>query len=49
MPVRAAVTGTIHGPELHRTIPLLQKGSELQGVAEILSPLERVEAVLSGL
>ena len=47
MPVRAAVTGTIHGPELHRTIPLLQKGSELRGVAKILSPLERVEAVLS--
>jgi nondiscriminating glutamyl-tRNA synthetase len=46
MPVRAAVTGTIHGPELHRTIPLLQKGSELHGVAKILSPLERVEAVL---
>lgn len=47
MPIRAAITGLVHGPELHRVIPLLQTGSELRGVARILSPLERVEKVLA--
>jgi nondiscriminating glutamyl-tRNA synthetase len=49
MPIRAAITGTIHGPELHRLIPLLQRGSELTGIAPILSPLQRVEQVLNSL
>jgi nondiscriminating glutamyl-tRNA synthetase len=45
MPLRLAMTGAEHGPELVRAIPLLQHASEVD--ASVLSPLARVEAVLS--
>ena len=49
MPIRLAVTGTAHGPELHRTFPLLERGSRTEGLARVLSPLDRVDALLSWL
>jgi len=47
MPVRVALTGLTHGPELARMIPLLDAGSRLKGLAPVESPLARVEAVLA--
>lgn len=41
MPLRLALTGSDHGPELVKTIPLLQHASEVD--ESVLSPLERVE------
>ncbi|HEX7808493.1 MAG TPA: glutamate--tRNA ligase, partial [Thermoanaerobaculia bacterium] len=45
MPLRLAMTGTEHGPELVRVIPLLQHASEVD--ATVLSPLARVERILA--
>jgi len=45
MPLRLAVTGLEHGPELVRSIPLLQHASEVD--PRVLSPLARVERILS--
>ena len=44
MPLRLAVTGMEHGPELVRAIPLLQHASEVDPA--VLSPLARVERLL---
>ncbi|MFZ2490981.1 MAG: glutamate--tRNA ligase [Thermoanaerobaculia bacterium] len=44
MPLRIAVTGMDHGPELVRALPLLQHASELD--PGVLSPLGRVESLL---
>jgi nondiscriminating glutamyl-tRNA synthetase len=44
MPLRLAITGLEHGPELVRAIPLLQRASEVD--ANVLSPLARVERLL---
>lgn len=44
MPLRMAMTGSEHGPELVRLIPLLQHASEVDPAA--LSPLARVERLL---
>jgi nondiscriminating glutamyl-tRNA synthetase len=44
MPLRLALTGSEHGPELVRSIPLLQHASEVD--ERVLSPLARVERVL---
>lgn len=44
MPLRLAITGLEHGPELVRAIPLLQHASEVD--PRVLSPLARVERVL---
>lgn len=41
MPLRLAITGSDHGPELVRVIPLLQHASESD--SRVLSPLARVE------
>ncbi|HEX3110635.1 MAG TPA: glutamate--tRNA ligase family protein, partial [Thermoanaerobaculia bacterium] len=41
MPLRLAITGSDHGPELVRVIPLLQRASESD--PRVLSPLARVE------
>ena len=41
MPLRLALTGMDHGPELVRAIPLLARASELDG--RVLSPLQRAE------
>ncbi len=41
MPLRLAITGSDHGPELVRIIPLLQRASEKDPA--VLSPLQRVE------
>jgi len=45
MPVRLAMTGLEHGPELVRAIPLLQRASEVD--TRVLSPLARVELILA--
>jgi glutamyl-tRNA synthetase len=45
MPLRLAMTGLDHGPELVRAIPLLQHASEVD--ARVLSPLARVEMILA--
>jgi nondiscriminating glutamyl-tRNA synthetase len=44
MPLRLALTGMEHGPELIRTIPLLLHASQVD--ERVLSPLARVERVL---
>jgi glutamyl-tRNA synthetase len=44
MPLRIAITGLDHGPELVRIIPLLERGSAIAGLG-VLSPLARVELV----
>jgi nondiscriminating glutamyl-tRNA synthetase len=44
MPLRLALTGLEHGPELVRSIPLLQHASESD--PRVLSPLARVERIL---
>ena len=41
MPLRLAITGSDHGPELAKIIPLLQRASESD--PRVLSPLARVE------
>ena len=46
MPLRLALTGLEHGPELVRSIPLLLHASAVD--ASVLSPLARVERVLAG-
>jgi glutamyl-tRNA synthetase len=47
MPMRVAITGLTHGPELVRSIPLLQRGNEIRGLASIKSPMARVGELLS--
>ena len=45
MPLRLAVTGMDHGPELVRAIPLLRHASETD--QRVLSPLARVERCIA--
>lgn len=45
MPVRIAVTGSSHGPELARMVPLLERGAEVEGLAPILRPVERAKRI----
>jgi nondiscriminating glutamyl-tRNA synthetase len=45
MPLRLAITGSDHGPELVRVIPLLQRASESD--PGVLSPLKRVERCIA--
>jgi nondiscriminating glutamyl-tRNA synthetase len=45
MPLRLAITGLDHGPELVRSIPLLRHAGEVD--ERVLSPLARVERILS--
>ncbi|MBV8515855.1 MAG: glutamate--tRNA ligase [Acidobacteria bacterium] len=45
MPLRLALTGLDHGPELVRSIPLLRRASEVD--PSVLSPLARVERILA--
>jgi nondiscriminating glutamyl-tRNA synthetase len=45
MPLRLALTGLDHGPELVRAIPLLRHASELDPA--VLSPLRRAEACIA--
>ncbi len=49
MPMRVALTGWTHGPELHRTVPLLERGSRIKGIGAVMPPLARVEALLEQL
>jgi nondiscriminating glutamyl-tRNA synthetase len=44
MPLRLAMTGSEHGPELVKVIPLLQHASETD--TSVLSPLQRAEQLL---
>lgn len=48
-PIRVAVMGALHGPELHRAIPLLQKAAETDGLAPVAAPAERVDQLLARL
>ena len=41
VPLRLAITGSDHGPELVRAIPLLEHASDVD--ATVLSPLKRAE------
>jgi nondiscriminating glutamyl-tRNA synthetase len=43
MPLRLALTGMLHGPELHRSLPLIERGSTAVGLAPIVSPFIRVK------
>jgi nondiscriminating glutamyl-tRNA synthetase len=45
MPLRLAITGSDHGPELVRVIPLLQRASESD--PSVLSPLARAEKLVA--
>jgi glutamyl-tRNA synthetase len=45
LPLRLAITGSDHGPELVRAIPLLERASESD--ARVLSPLARVERCIA--
>jgi len=45
MPLRLALTGVDHGPELVRIVPLLQRASESD--ASVMSPLRRAEACIA--
>jgi len=45
MPLRLAMTGAEHGPELVRSIPLIQHASDVD--PRVLSPLARVELILA--
>jgi len=45
MPLRLALTGLDHGPELVRAIPLLQHASEVD--PNVLSPLTRIERCIA--
>jgi glutamyl-tRNA synthetase len=47
MPVRIAVTGATHGPELKDLIPLLDEAARTEGISRVDSPLERTEALLA--
>ncbi len=49
MPIRIAVTGAAHGPELKELIPLLDRASRTVGLTKVASPLERTEAILEAL
>jgi nondiscriminating glutamyl-tRNA synthetase len=45
MPLRLAITGLEHGPELVRSIPLIEHASKAD--ERVLSPLARVERILA--
>jgi len=49
MPIRVAATGRAHGPELVALIPLLEGGARVSGLAPIVPPLARAEALLGAL
>ena len=49
MPMRVALTGWTHGPELHRTVPLLERGSRIEALGHMKGPLERVESLFEQL
>ncbi|MGA7617070.1 MAG: glutamate--tRNA ligase [Thermoanaerobaculia bacterium] len=49
MPLRVALTGSTHGPELQRAVPLMQLGSEIEGLAPVAAPAERVARLLDHL
>ncbi len=49
MPIRVATTGRAHGPELVALVPLLEAGARLAGLAPIVPPLARAEALLGAL
>jgi glutamyl-tRNA synthetase len=46
MPMRVAMTGSTHGPELKDLVPLLDRAGRTEGVVNVGSPLERSEAIL---
>lgn len=45
MPLRLAITGLEHGPELVRSIPLIEHASKVD--PRVLSPLARIERILA--
>lgn len=46
MPMRIALMGSPHGPELQRAVPLMERGSELEGLT-VVPPAERVRQLLA--
>jgi nondiscriminating glutamyl-tRNA synthetase len=46
MPIRVAVTGRAHGPELVALVPLLEAASSIAGLSPVVPPLARAEALL---
>lgn len=46
MPIRVALTGSTHGPELQRALPLMDRGTQIIALARVAPPLERVEELL---
>lgn len=44
MPIRVALTGSPHGPELARSLPLIERASRISSLG-VASPLARAEAV----
>lgn len=49
MPIRVALTGSTHGPELQRALPLMDRGTRIVALARVAPPLERVEELLERL
>ena len=45
LPIRAALTGAAHGPELVRSVPLLERAAHLDGIKSVASPKHRVETL----
>jgi nondiscriminating glutamyl-tRNA synthetase len=43
MPLRIALTGSTHGPELQRAVPLMERGARIAGLGPIVPPATRVE------
>ncbi|HVT43964.1 MAG TPA: glutamate--tRNA ligase [Thermoanaerobaculia bacterium] len=46
MPIRIVLMGAAHGPELHRAVPLMTRGSRISELAPVVSPLERARRCL---
>lgn len=49
MPLRVALTGELHGPELAGAIPLLTLAARSENLAPVVSPAERVRSLLTEL
>jgi nondiscriminating glutamyl-tRNA synthetase len=49
MPMRIALTGSAHGPELQKLLPLIHRASTQSGLAPVVAPLERAAQVLATL
>lgn len=48
-PIRIALTGSPHGPELQRMLPLLHHATTTEGLRPVVGPLERVRGTIATL